>query len=122
MPAPGSRSPYALRQAAGALGVALLGSLLTQTYADRVNASGLRAPAADAARDSIAGALAVAARLDGPGLAASARAAFVDGLALVLIVCAGIALLGAALIAAFMPGRGARHDATEPQQDRELAA
>lgn len=113
---------YAFRQAAGALGVALLGSLLTQTYGDRVDSSGLPAPAAAAARDSIAGALAVAARLDAPALAASARAAFVDGLALVLVVCAGIAVLGAVLIAAFMPGRAARPHDTDARHGAELTA
>ena len=113
---------YGLRQAAGALGVALFGSLLTQTYAAQINASGLLAPAADVARDSIAGALAVAARLDAPALLASAKAAYVDGLALVLIVCAAIAVLGAALIAAFMPGLAARADEIEVSRDRELAA
>lgn len=112
---------YALRQASGALGVALLGSLVAQTYADHVNASGLPAPAADAARDSIVGALAVAAQLDAPALASSARAAFVDGLALVLIVCAAIAVLGAALTTAFMPGRGVRRDATDRRRLRRTA-
>ena len=62
------------------------------------------------------------ARLDAPALAASARAAYVDGLALVLIVCAAIAVLGAALITAFMPSRGARHHETHVRQDREVAA
>lgn len=101
----------ALRQAAGALGVALLGSLLAQTYADRVDATGLPLEAADAARGSIAGGLAVAGRLGDSGLAASAKEAFVDGMSHVLLACAAIAIIGAALTALFMPDRQARERA-----------
>lgn len=57
------------------------------------------------APDSIADELAAAGRLGDAALAASAREAFVGGMTLVLIVCAAIAVIGAALTAAFMPDR-----------------
>jgi MFS family permease len=101
----GAAIPQALRYVAGALGVALLGSLLAHGYADRLDTAGLPAEAADVARRSIAGALAVAARYNDPVLAASARAAFVHGMALALNVWAVVALLGAVCIAVFLPGR-----------------
>ena len=101
----GTALAYALRQTGGALGVALLGSLLAQGYSDRVAVAGLPAPAAEAARDSIAGGLAVAARLGDPGLAASAQAAYLHGMTLVLLACVAIALVGAGLAAVFMPSR-----------------
>jgi hypothetical protein len=67
--------------------------------------SHLPGDAADAARESIAGALAIAARLGDDTLAANAKAAYLDGMTLVLITCAAIATAGAALAAALMPGR-----------------
>jgi hypothetical protein len=53
----------------------------------------------------------VAAQLGNADLAASAQAAYLHGMTLVLIACAGIAVLGAGLAAAFLPGRAA------PQRD-----
>jgi Na+/melibiose symporter-like transporter len=94
-----------LRQAGGALGVALLGSLLSQVYTNNVDVSALPPPAAETAHDSIAGALAVAARLGQPALAESARLAYIDGMNTVLIACAIITLLGSVLTLIFMPGR-----------------
>ncbi|HEX7745645.1 MAG TPA: DHA2 family efflux MFS transporter permease subunit [Micromonosporaceae bacterium] len=102
----GTAITMTLRQAAGALGVALLGSLLAEVYADRVAVATLPAPAADGARDSIAGALAIATRLGDAALASSAREAYVGGMDVVLAACAGIAVLGAVLSFAFLPGRG----------------
>jgi len=57
----GTAITMTLRQTGGALGVALLGSLLAEGYASRVNTAGLPPEAAVAARESIAGALAAAA-------------------------------------------------------------
>ncbi|MEV4511213.1 hypothetical protein AB0K00_19840 [Dactylosporangium sp. NPDC049525] len=67
--------------------------------------TGLPAPAADAARDSIAGAIAVAERLVVPELAGSARAAYTDAMDFVLIACAAAVLVGAVLAVIFMPAR-----------------
>ncbi|MBM7167115.1 MFS transporter [Streptomyces sp. G44] len=104
----GTAITMTLRQAGGALGVAVLGSLLAQGYTDKLAApSQLPVPAADAARDSVAGALAVAERLNLPALADSARNAYVHGMTLVLLTTAAIALLSAALTAAFLRGRPA---------------
>lgn len=74
-------------QAGGALGVAVLGSLLSQVYLDRLDVSALPAQAADVARDSIAGAVGVAARVGNPALASSAQSAYIEGMQLILIVC-----------------------------------
>jgi EmrB/QacA subfamily drug resistance transporter len=101
----GTALTMTLRQTAGALGVALLGSLLAEVYAARVAVATLPAAAAESARDSVAGGLTIAARLGDAALAASVRAAYVDGMGVVLAVCAGIAVLGAVLSFAFLPGR-----------------
>jgi len=101
----GTAITMALRQVAGALGVAPLGSLLAAGYTSKLDTAGLPDPIADTARDSVAGALAVAARTGDPALAASAHAAFVHGMALALAAAAAVALIGSALTAAFLPGR-----------------
>ncbi|GAT06881.1 EmrB/QacA subfamily drug resistance transporter [Mycolicibacterium novocastrense] len=105
----GTAITMTLRQVGGALGVALLGSVLSQGYTDRIDTRGLPADAADAARDSIAAALAVAARLADPGLAASAHAAYMHGMALVLATTAAIGFIAAALTGALLTGRPDKH-------------
>jgi EmrB/QacA subfamily drug resistance transporter len=94
----GSGLSQTMRQVGGALGVAILGSVLADAYGNSLPAA---APAA--ARDSIAGAVAIAARLGDPGLLAAARAAYLDAMSLVLLVCAAVALVGAALTAVLLP-------------------
>jgi EmrB/QacA subfamily drug resistance transporter len=102
----GSALTQTLRQIGGALGVALLGSLLAGRYSDRLDLRALPGPAADAARDSVNGAVAVARALDDPALLANAHAAYLYAMDVVLLSCAGVALLGAVLVALRMPARG----------------
>ena len=101
----GTAITMTLRQTGGALGVALLGSLLSEGYTDRLELTGLPAEAAAAARESIAGALAAATRLGDPGLASSANSAYLYGMSMVLIATALIGGISAALTAALLPGR-----------------
>ncbi|WP_155371957.1 DHA2 family efflux MFS transporter permease subunit [Catellatospora vulcania] len=101
----GTALTMTMRQAAGALGVALLGSLLNAVYAGRVDVTGLGSDAAGTARDSAAGAYAVAAALGRPELAASAHDAFIAGMAAVLWCCAAITVVGAVLTALLLPTR-----------------
>ncbi|GAA2637417.1 MFS transporter [Actinomadura fulvescens] len=104
-----------LRQTGGALGVATLGSVLSQGYTDKLQpvleSARLPGPAAEAARDSLAGALVVAARLSDPppaaALAVGARTSYLHGMSVVMITTAAMAAVGAALIAALLPGRPA---------------
>lgn len=91
------------RELGGALGIAVLGSILQSTYRDRLDPAGLPAPLVEQARSS----LAVAARL-GPAVAQQAQAAFVDGMRLAL-TCAAVAVAVAAVTVAIMlrPGQAA---------------
>lgn len=112
----GSAMNDLVRQVAGALGVAIVGSVLNVIYADRmeVTVADLPAQAAGPAGDSVGGALAVAARLGGPAgeaLATAGRAAFVDAFGAGALIAGGFALVGAALVARYLPstsgtGRG----------------
>ena len=105
----GSSLSQTLRQVGGALGVAVLGSVLASTYT-----SGLRLPpalppaAAHAARDSVAAAQAVAARLGMPDVYGTARLSYVHAMDVVLLICAVASLLGAVLTARFIPASAGR--------------
>ncbi|WP_308118351.1 MFS transporter [Streptomyces buecherae] len=112
----GSGLLMTLRQFGGAIGVALLGSLLASGYGDRLRTDGLPPDAADTADDSIVAAHLVADALGDPRLAESANSAYVHGMALVLLVCGATALLAAALTACFLPdSRPARPAADKAQ-------
>jgi EmrB/QacA subfamily drug resistance transporter len=91
------------RELGGALGIAVLGSVLQSVYRSNLDVGGLPAPAANQAKSS----LALAVRL-GSDVTASAENAFVDGLHLALWIGAGVMLAAAAAVAALH--RGARAD------------
>jgi MFS family permease len=101
----GTAITMTLRQAGGALGVALLGSVLAQVYTNAVDVTGLPPAAAAAAHSSIAGAIGVATSTGVPGLVQDAQSAYVDGMNVVLVICAAIAVAAAILTVAFMPSR-----------------
>ncbi|ARF59710.1 DHA2 family efflux MFS transporter permease subunit [Streptomyces gilvosporeus] len=99
----GSGLLMTVRQIGGALGVAVLGSLLAGAYGDRIDTAGLPPRAADAAGDSVVAAHLVAERLGVHRLAASADRAYLHGMALALVVCGGAALVAGVLTAVFLP-------------------
>ncbi|GAA3294415.1 MFS transporter [Dactylosporangium vinaceum] len=103
----GTAITMTFRQVAGALGVALLGSLTSAVYRDHLGA------APEAAKRSVAAGVALAARTGDAGLALAARTAFVDAMGTVLLVCAAIGLAGAVLIALFLPNAERRPGAEE---------
>jgi EmrB/QacA subfamily drug resistance transporter len=111
----GSALVTALRQVGAAIGVAVLGTVLNSGYHSRLDVAGLPAPAADAVRDSVSAGVAVARQLGSPELLLSVRAAFVHGMDLLLLVCAGIAVAGVVLTLAFLPRRGTQVDAARPE-------
>jgi MFS transporter, DHA2 family, multidrug resistance protein len=88
-----------------AFGAAILGSVLNSSYQAQLHLSGLPAPAAEVVRRSVFGGIAVAHGLHSPALLDAVRTAFVAGMDNGLLVSAGIALAGAALALAFLPGR-----------------
>ncbi|MGH8973563.1 MAG: MFS transporter [Acidimicrobiia bacterium] len=99
------------RELGGALGVAVLGSLLASRYAASLtDALGglLRGPALEAAKSSLGGALGVAGTLPGPAgeaVAAAARSAFVDAMSTSLAVSSAVVLLAAFLVNRYYPER-----------------
>jgi EmrB/QacA subfamily drug resistance transporter len=111
----GTALTMALRQVGGALGVAVLGSVLNGGYTARLDVSGLPASAAATARESVAAGMAVAARVGSPQLAASVGQAFVHAMSLVMLTSAGLAVVGIVVAATVMPAR-AEVPRTEPRE------
>ena len=88
------------RETGGAVGIAVLASVLTAAYSSHLHLAGLPAAQASAARSSVA----VAARLGGAA-AAQARTAFADGMHLTLLIAAGIMVIAAIAVAILLRGQ-----------------
>jgi hypothetical protein len=96
------------RQVGGALGTAIIGSLITSFYSSRISddVASLPEPARSAAKDSIGQANAVAATLphsEGTSLAGTAADAFTGALGIGFAVAAGVAILGAIAVRRWLP-------------------
>ena len=98
----GSALISAMRQVGSVIGVAILGTLISNAYASRVDTSGLPAAAADVVRQGVAGGVEVAAKAGDAMLLASVRSAFVSGMDIMLWTCGGIAVACALLAAVFL--------------------
>jgi EmrB/QacA subfamily drug resistance transporter len=101
------------REVGGALGVAVLGSVMSSVYADN-----LPAGAPEAARESIGAAIAVAGQVGevpGRALTTAASYAFVDGIGVALLIGAGVAVVGAVVAWFALPARA--HDFVEDDDD-----
>ena len=105
----GSALTNTARQVAVALGVAVLGSILAQSYRSTMSPALAALPAAarNAAGQSISATQAVAERLghNGGFLLGPANVAFVDAMRITTLVATGIALLGGLIVMRWMPGR-----------------
>ncbi|MFK0291049.1 DHA2 family efflux MFS transporter permease subunit [Streptomyces sp. NPDC090442] len=127
----GSALNNIFRQVGGTLGVAVLGSLLSTSYRTGIQGAldalpGLPGPVRDAAGESIEATLGLAARLD-PALAhpltARADDAFLHAMHVTALGSAGVSMLGALVVATFLPGKMApAPHPTEPQDGRKAGA
>jgi EmrB/QacA subfamily drug resistance transporter len=121
----GSAMNDVLRELGGTLGVAVLGTLLANKYADGVegSVSGLPDPVANATLDSVDTAHVAAAQVGGDtatSLLASADHAFVTAMGSTTDIAAAVALGGALIALLFLPSRGKRADVVEIEPDIEL--
>jgi EmrB/QacA subfamily drug resistance transporter len=78
------------REVGGALGIAVIGSVMTAIYRSQLSIPGVPAAVLGKAKDSVA----IAARIGGP-VAAKADTAFIDGIHIALYTAAGAAVLAA---------------------------
>ncbi|KUH36249.1 MULTISPECIES: DHA2 family efflux MFS transporter permease subunit [Streptomyces] len=107
----GSAVNNTFRQIGGALGVAVLGSLLSGVYRDGIEGHLAPLPAADraGAGESVEATLAAARQLGAAGeaLVEPAQTAFLHAMHVTSLCAAAVAVLGACVVGAFLPGRGA---------------
>jgi EmrB/QacA subfamily drug resistance transporter len=117
----GSAMNDTTRQVGGALGVAVLGSILAASYGAAIQPTLRGAPpqVAQTAGDSIGAAATIAAQLgpQGRGLLEAARSAFIQGMGDALQVGAGVAALAALPVLLFLPAR-ATGTMNEPRPGR----
>jgi EmrB/QacA subfamily drug resistance transporter len=106
----GSAMSNTVRQVAGALGVALLGSVLSASYRNGIAPALTALPEGirHAAAESITATMGVAQGLGprGAGLIEPAKQAFLDGMHLTALISAAIALAGALAVVRWLPGKG----------------
>ena len=105
----GSAMNDTTRQVGGALGVAVLGSILASGYKDSIAGAiqGVPAAVADAVRDSVGAAVLIADKLGGAQGAAllhAGRSSFVDGMSSALIAGAIVMAVAAAASLVLLPG------------------
>ena len=113
------------REVGGALGIAVIGSIVTAVYRANLHMTGVPAAAAGKARGSFA----LAIHAGGP-VKAAASSAFVDGIHTGLLYAAGAALLAVITVTILLPlGPRSRHSADNEVSaeragagDRELAS
>ena len=108
------------RQVGGAMGVAIIGSVLSSIYAskmgDFLGPTSIKGPTASGIKESLGAALAVAGKLSktAPDLAAAltraADSAYVDGMQIGILVAAGATLIGAIIAFLWLPARARRED------------
>jgi hypothetical protein len=108
------------RQVGGALGVAVLGSVMMSTYRPRVTEAiaGLPLPAeaAHAATDQVGAALRIGETLGprGAGLVEAASTGFTDGMAIAFLIGSAALVVGAIIVALYLPARAHDHEFGEP--------
>jgi EmrB/QacA subfamily drug resistance transporter len=109
----------ALRNACAAIAIAVLGSVLSTTYARDLRPALAALPARDAAtaRASITQAVQLASRLPsgGPALRAAAGTAFLHGMSTVMLICAAVAVAAILTSLRYLPGRDTRGGTPAPQ-------
>jgi EmrB/QacA subfamily drug resistance transporter len=122
----GSAMNDVVREVAGTLGIAVLGSVLASAYSSSMDSAvaGLPANAAAAASDSVGAADQVAGQMGGSGgadLVVAAHQAFVASMSTTASIAAAIAVVGAVIAAVFLPAR-ARSQAVAVTAELEPAA
>ena len=110
----GSALITAMRQVGGTIGVAVLGTVLATVYQGGLHPSGLPAATIARLRSSVASGVATARATSSSTLLNAVRTAYVDGLDVMLWVCAGIAIASALLALAFMPRSSAEPTTPSP--------
>jgi DHA2 family multidrug resistance protein-like MFS transporter len=117
----GSALISALRQVGATIGVAVLGTVLSEGYHARLDLTGLPSAVAATAKSSVAAGVGVAHQLGSATLLDNVRTAYVHGMDIMLWACGGIALASAILALIFLPRGGAAPAVTADETAAEKA-
>jgi DHA2 family multidrug resistance protein-like MFS transporter len=101
----GSAVIQAVNKVGAPFAAAILGSVLNATYRGQLDLAGLPARVAGTVRDSVFSGVAAAQQLGSASLLDAVRAAFVDGMDVMLWVCVAVAVAGVMLALVFLPRR-----------------
>src|SRR6266851_95557 len=123
----GSALTRAIQNVGASRGVAVMGSILNSAYQSHLSGqlAGLPAAAQSAAQTSVAVAAAVARHLPGPlgeRLLRAAETAYAQGMSEVLVATAGLLVVGAILMALFLPARAVNNAQPAGSVSAEVAA
>jgi MFS family permease len=121
----GSAMNDTTREVGGALGVAILGTVLTSHYTTAIAKAfgSLPGPALAAAKSSVGGAIQVGQDVGGragEALVAIAKSTFITGMSSSLKIAAVVALVGAVISALWLPNRPPHVGGHESARDAEL--
>jgi EmrB/QacA subfamily drug resistance transporter len=107
------------RQVGGALGVAIVGSVMSSVYAHRIDKAiagqPIPPPVRSVIKDGLGRAIQVAQQLPGQAgrqLSSAAKDAFVAGLHRGVLVASAAALIGAVVAVRWLPARGTEHESS----------
>ena len=113
----GSAMNDTTRELGGALGIAVLGSVIGTAYSSKITESVSQLPAEvqEIAENSLAGAIVVSEKLGpiGEGLAMAAKEAWMNGLSEAMLIAAGIVAIAAIVSAIWLP-----HEHKEGEDDQ----
>jgi len=112
------------RELGGALGVAVLGSVMSSQYTSELagRIGGVPADVGRVAESSVGAAVQISGELPtavGDALTAAAKSAFMDAMGVALLFAAGVALAAAAVVRRYLPGRTevvAHEEVAEPPE------
>jgi MFS transporter, DHA2 family, multidrug resistance protein len=112
----GSALLTAMRQVGSTIGVAVLGTVISNSYSSGVAATAARLPSAAGAavRSSLSSGVAAAGKLGSSALLGTVRSSFVHGMDLMLWTCGGVAVACALLAVIALRAGGAQGTAGEP--------
>lgn len=112
----GSALIMAMRQVGGTMGVAILGTLLSTGYRNKLDLHGLSGEAAESVRRNVSAGVAVARQINSTTLIDSVRSSFIHGMEITLWVCGGVAALGVLITLSFLQTRVDRNVKSELEQ------
>ncbi|OKP99042.1 MFS transporter [Paenibacillus sp. P46E] len=101
----GSALIMSLRQVGGTMGVAILGTLLSKGYRDKLDLDGLSSDIAEVVQRNVSAGTTYAHQMNSTNLLHSVRSAFVHGMGVTLWMCGGVAALGIVLTLSFLKVR-----------------